>query len=462
MGAAESDAGPASACIDLILNQAVTAALLAAPLQWRVRVVEQIDVDSPSQTHRRRSLQTQPLRSVIAEAAGISGSAAGDTATHALLALPVAPVPKGPLLNFDIFGPDGEPALLLPRAEIAARQLLLLARQAKEAGLALTPGAALVAEHAFAFTDAPWREFRPDLQAYLLAGTKPEAAGHLHQWQTLAAAAGSALAPYADTPSADSAVECPALVLPGLLVEELLPDPAAATAALQEYLALCTAAVAAANDKTDQTRAGAAAVFLNTLVDYGAHYDLMAVMKVPLDEPFLVKTADRRSLRLTFWRNQGRQTLVIADAQSNHVALRVVDPNARLRGTPRADHPAGGPAYGMFAATSSAQVHSFYASDSDRDYRIALVFSVATLKRLQVVPYAVAAGLVATAVAALVENPGDRELALLVSPAALAATILLSREPSALGSRLRVVSTYALFGAAALLVLVGACLYLQG
>jgi hypothetical protein len=57
------------------------------------------------------------------------------------------------------------------------------------------------------------------------------------------------------------------------------------------------------------------------------------------------------------------------------------------------------------------------------------------------------------------EDPADRELALLVGPAALASSILLAREPSALGSRLRVVSTYLLAAAIALLVAVGASLY---
>lgn len=448
--------------VDLLLNRDVTAALLGAPLEWRVRVVEQVDVDSPTATLRQRSLQTQPLRPVIAAALSLPEVQAAGVATHALLAIPVAPVRKGPLLDFDVFGPDGESALLLPRAEIAARQVLLLARQAEEAGLPLTVAAAVVAEQAFAFTDAPWRQFRPDLHAYLLAGTGADAEPHIGEWARLAAAAGSALAQYADTPSTDSAVECPALVVPALLAEGLVGDPAAATRALQEYLDLSLAAVAAAQDDSDAVRAGSALVFLNTLVDYGAHYDLMAIMKVPLDEPFLVKTSDRRSLNLSIGRNEGSQSLVIADAQSNHVALRVIDPNARLAGTPRADHPAGGRAYGLFAATQSAQVHSFYASDPDRDYRIVLVFQVATLKRLQAVPYAIAVGLVALSLVVLAEDPGDRELALLVTPAALAATILLSREPSALGSRLRLVSTYALAGATALLVLVGAFLYLSG
>lgn len=248
-----SEGDGARACVDPILNRDVTAAL-AAPLDWRVRVVEQIDVDSPSQTYRRRSLQRQPLRPEVAQDAAIPSSPAGDTATHALLALPVAPVPKGPLLDFGVYGPDGKPALLLPRAEIAARQVLLLARQAEKAGLVLTPGAAAVVELAFAFTDAPWRQYRPDLYAYQLAGTGPDAEAHLQEWQELAVAAGSTLAPYADVPSTDSAVEYPALVVPALLVEELVNGPVGATEALQDYLAPCTAAVEAASD--DTTRAG--------------------------------------------------------------------------------------------------------------------------------------------------------------------------------------------------------------
>jgi hypothetical protein len=337
---------------DLVLDRDVTVALLLDPLDWRVRVVEQIEIDSPNGATRRRSLQTQPLRPLVAAAAR---QALGDGSPpgRALLALPVAPVPKGPLVDFDVTGPDGRSALLLPRAEIAARQAVFMSRLADRAGLAVTPGAAVVFEQAFAFTGSPWSEFDGDLDAYLTAGTERPVAPHMPAWRELSARAAACLAPWADVADPDSAVEHPALIVPVLLASGAAEAPAAVTSLLEEYVVLCERVLTVAAD--DDGPAGAAAVYwLGALVDYGGHYDLMAVMDVPLDEPFLVKTADRRPLVLSRFRNEGRQSVVIADAQSNHVTLRVVDPNARLAGKVRADTPAGADrAYGVFPATAT-------------------------------------------------------------------------------------------------------------
>ena len=82
-----------------------------------------------------------------------------------------------------------------------------------------------------------------------------------------------------------------------------------------------------------------------------------------------------------------------------------------------------------------------------------LSFRVALLRRLQLVHYALTAVLVATAGAVVALRPPPSDLALIVGPATFAASVLLSREPSALGSRLRVVTTVAVTGATVLLAL---------
>lgn len=83
------------------------------------------------------------------------------------------------------------------------------------------------------------------------------------------------------------------------------------------------------------------------------------------------------------------------------------------------------------------------------------------MRRLQLVPYAV--GVVLAAVAWLIRNadPGPRELALLVGPGALAASIVLAREPSALGSRLRRLSNLWVVAGMAAVFLVAAWRYVQ-
>lgn len=200
---------------------------------------------------------------------------------------------------------------------------------------------------------------------------------------------------------------------------------------------------------------------LNSLADYGAHYDMMVACEVPLDAPFMIRFKERRDVNFAIWTGRATQSLVVADAQSNHVALSVVDPNVRIVSA-QALAPDGLPAFGAFAARASQQVYAFYASSEDREYRVDLSFRLAPLFRLQLVPYLVALLLLLLGVGLFREDSLTlRDAALAVGPAALAASILLAREPSTLGSRLRVASSSAVFAALVFVVVVAAWKYIQ-
>jgi hypothetical protein len=426
-------------CLDLTGNKDVTVALLADPSAWRVRVVEQIDVDSPVSVLRRRSLQCAPLRPVLREL--LRGPD-----REALLVLPYALVPKGPLLDFDVTGPGGSAAFLVQRVDIATREIALLDAMATAAGLPLPPAARVVVEAALGYTEVQWREFRPEIVEYLAEGTGRDVSSpDLHEWSAISREVGTLLAPFSDLPEPlDSAVENPALVVPSLV--------AGGYDAVGEALDAYRALVRQAALRPDETTGP----FLRTLVRYGTHYDLMAVTRVPLDEPFLVKIADRRPVRLSPVLNDGEQSVALRDARSNHIALRVTDPNARLSKVEATTPDREDLAYGAFTARSTAQVYAFYAFEPDRDEHIALRFRVSTLRRLQLVPYAVVLALLVLSVAILVFDPSRRDVALVAAPATFAASILLAREPSALGSRLRRVSTFLVVAATGLLLSIAA------
>jgi hypothetical protein len=154
---------------------------------------------------------------------------------------------------------------------------------------------------------------------------------------------------------------------------------------------------------------------------------------------------------------------VIADAQTNHVTFKVPDPNVRIRKFRAIKPDSNNYSYGAFQSRQDPQNRAFYAHDQDRDYRIRLSFQLGLLRRLQLVPYLVASLLALLIVALLVERPGDlRTLAVIVGPAALAASVLLAREPSTLGSRLRLVSSLAVTAALLGLISVSAVLYVTG
>ncbi|WP_293780840.1 hypothetical protein [uncultured Aeromicrobium sp.] len=233
-----------------------------------------------------------------------------------------------------------------------------------------------------------------------------------------------------------------------------------ATSLLHDYAEILT--LLEERDAQDN-QPGEAGEALNALADYANHYDLMAAMEVPLDEPFLVKFSERRSLRLDSITNSGSQDLIIADAQTNHVTFKVADPNVQITSFTALRAGSAEAAFGAFESRSDRQHRAFYAHGGDRDYHIRLRFRLALLRRLQLVPYAAAILLLLLTSAMLHEQLGDlRELAVVAAPAALGASVLLVREPSTLGSRLRSASSFVLGFALLLLLAAAVWLYVQG
>ena len=325
--------------VDLTSNVDVTVALLNDPWAWKVRVVEQIDVDSPESARRRRSLQCAALRPVIAHAASLKPVTGAKGPDEALVVVPIAPIPKGPLLEFDLEGPGGSQAFLVQRADIATRETAFIARAARGVGHAVPASVLQMVEAALGFAGAHWSRYRPDLRQYLADGLEAAFdAAAADTCVTLARRAAGILEPFTETPAPlDSPVENPALVVPHLVAEGTQSSERV-VAMLAEYVEWVGALSELATSGSEQ--APDARVLVESLVDYGHHYDLMAIVAVPLDEPFLIRVADRRPLVLSPFVNEGEQSLVIADARSNHVTVRVTDRTSGWRGCGRGRRPA--------------------------------------------------------------------------------------------------------------------------
>ncbi len=438
---------------NLIDDHSVTVSMLANPLEWRTRVVEEITVDAATTCLRRRSLQVVSLRKQL-------GAAVEPDDSHALLALYVAPTPRGPLLDFDVRGPEGD-GWLLPRVEIAGIQARYLEQLASACQQPVSADLHELLTAVCGFTGELLADFKgKSLAAYLEAGlgrAVPDAT--VQTWSNIGDSCRDVLRPRLDVFLGYSAPENPALVLPQLFAAEILTSYEHATACLREYQDLLLTVAR----QVDQSAPTVADEFLVALADYANYYDLIVAMRVPLDEPFIVKTAERRDLRLSPFSNSGTQELVIADAQTNHVTFKVPDPNVRIRRFRAIMPNSDGFSYGAFQSRQSPQNRAFYAHDPDRDYRVRLSFQLGLLRRLQLVPYLVTGLLVLLAIALLTEQPDDlRTLAVVVGPAALAASILLAREPSTLGSRLRLASSLTVTIALLGLILVAAGLYVSG
>lgn len=451
--------------VDLTDSVRLTCALLAKPLEWRARAVEQITVDRASFAMSRRSLQAQPLRPFV-DALDLDRRRRRtcERASRARLVLPVGPMTKGPLLDFDVEGPEGRPAHLLQRGAIAYRERCLLEDYARTAGLPIPSNVVDVVEAIVGFTEGPWqaigkrrwRGARRSLRAYLEQGIEPVPdAGTIDELVDLSLRSGRTLARLAVTDPL-SATSLPALVVPQLLLNGVFSDLADATSALRS-LAVFLEDMLAASDPVEPT---AANDFLESFADYGRAFDAMVLVEVPLDDAFLMKTSERRPLGMRVVRNRAVQQIVIADARSNHVVLKMGDPSATL-GKVEATGATNGLAVGAFTARRTQEVHSFYAYEPDRDYRVALEIKLRSPWNLRLVPYGLAMLLAAIAFVVWSEPPEDVALVSVAGPAALAASILLTREQTSLGRRLRRFSSVMVALALAAVVGVVAAVYLR-
>ncbi|HYQ76401.1 hypothetical protein [Cellulomonas sp.] len=431
--------------VDLIDDREATAALLAHPLEWRTRAVEHIEIDGESSCRRRRSLQCAPLQELLPGAAR--------RAKFAMLALNVAPVPRGPLFEFDVTGPFGA-AYLLPRQEIALRQALFIRDLAESAGFPVSDQCVDFLVAMFGMPRTPDREAKEqsnfEIGEYLSDGLNGAGVSHYDNWIGASREVAQVIDRKLDRDSPRSPTRLPVLAIPEY-VGATEATPPSVDAVIREYSHLIQSADAA----SVSGKPGAVDELLASVADYGDYYDLIVATKVPLREPFVMSYSERRNLSLSFWSGAGSQDLVIADAVSNHVALEVADPSVELGRRVEAVQPGtGAVTYGAFTGRSTRQFWSMYAHGSDRDYRITLKFRVRPLSRLQGVPYVLSVMLVLLAFAMWNERIRElNELALIAGPAALAASLLIAREQTSVASRVRLASSGVV--AAALLFLLG-------
>lgn len=441
--------------VDLSGDRDLTTNLLFYPLDWRIRAVEQIRLDGAYSCARRRSLQCGPLRELLPTRWKES------RATEALIVLNVAPVGRGPLLDFDVAGPLG-PAYVLPRTEIAEREAHFLTRLASEAGLAMSPLCLDLITAALGLSDTAATEHygsrRFSLTRYLEDGLGRRISPDLvREWSELSRRADQVLRSRVVGSRPLMATLDPVIAVPSMSIAAS-GDDAAIRAALFDYAEFLEAALVQSGS---QESTSAADDLLNSIADYSISFDLLVATRVPLDEPFVVTYSERRDLKISWLTRRARQDVVLADARSNHLTLEATDANTKVHRV-RARVPGSRQlTYGGFAGRQSDQYWTMYASDLDRDYRASLRFRILPLARLEVVPFAVAAVLLLLTLGLWHDRVRTiGELALIAGPSALAASVLLAREQSSLGARLRGPVTWAVAGALAVLVLSAVLLYL--
>jgi hypothetical protein len=452
-GARSWKANRDSGSVDLSANRAVTTALLRNPLEWRIRAVEQVGFDTASTCSRHRTLQCAPLRPILDEEVPPS-------AETAFIALYFASVPRGALLDLDLEGPGGAVAHLLKREEIAAREEAYLYSLASDIGLPVSSAVRNLIMATLAYTKTTHESLTAtapmdNLADYLADGLGvlvPEVA--LTRWRNYDNRALASLRSFDDSRDVDTSPTAhPVIALPFMDLGEAVVELDGIESALRGYAELLEELRSSASEGTLEWD------FLSSLADYGHNYDLMAATEVPLDRPFVIKYSERRDIEVERY-GYVSQDIVTADAGSNHVVLFTTDPSVEIR-NPKALVPnSTEKAFGLFGTRSSTQTFAVYAHDRDRDYRATFRAQLKTSLRIRGTVYAAAGLLIALTVGVFFQPPHTvSNFALIVGPTSLAASVLLFREQSTLGSTLRRLSTGVLTGALVALLVVSVVSY---
>lgn len=445
---------------EVLRSTSTTTRLLALPLEWRTRAVERLEFDAAGYLLRRRSLQIAPLRQLVADLLPSEDGPDGPV----VVALPLALMPKGPLLDVDIRGPQGD-AVLLPRQEAAVHELSYVRHLAALAAHSLNPRVALVAQALLEHTGVV-RLPEPDADSRVIAR-------YLHQHDldvgravarrlaTCTRRAEQALQPWSGGPlDTVSTTASPYLAVPVLLRDAGLPDLPAAVRHVEEYAEvlddLATAALAQASPTAAQD-------LLSVLSDYGRHFEMVVHVELDLDRDCLLRLRHRAAFRLSALRHRARVDAVMADCLSNHVSLRVDDAGTRLvvehvlnagTGSPACFGP-GSPASEVVSGSGGEQINSYYVFENDRDFRVAFLVRLSVLRRTQAVHVLLVTLLVLLVAALTARAPQNfATLAVAAGPVGVTASVLLLRESSTLGSRLRRTLTSALLLALAALLVV--------
>ncbi|MEU1282941.1 hypothetical protein [Kitasatospora sp. NPDC005856] len=391
---------------------------------------------------------------------------------------------KGNLLDFSVTVNE-KPAYLLPRTEHAKIYAKFLKVQASEASLSLDSDLKQFLEWIFAFTNADWQRVWGDARRsryssaeerdemvlrYLLEqGIKRYTPGvpssdDVRDWSVRIAPIRDIVS-YSVGANIDSASQNPLLALPKV--------PFASGVDEGDIADLLDRLVKLVKDadqlSLSKTPAGEAAKRLvAAYAGYGSYWDALVECDAPLDEPFMIKTQEKRGLHLAepgetvqnglvrgsnwAWRKASSQLVVVGDAKSNHVNVRVADPNVELYAkgvrilNERYEKHDRGPDF----QTATPELLSFYYSaqrEGGRPHRVWLNLPLRTSlsgsTSRWVILLMTSTALVAFASflfhwfnAGVNRTIGAGDVAVILVPSAIAASLLLVRESSTLNAEI--------------------------
>jgi hypothetical protein len=449
--------------LDLTDVDEVTTTLLAPPQEFqglRRRVVDQFTILSANRCRLARSVNWGPLDGLLAQIvpAVRRVDTRGRLTGEVSLLLPVSTLPKRALVAFDLRGPSGSDAHLMPYTVSVAIQGNLVALLAAGIGRP-------VPEPARRMVDAISR-FRPGRLSSnwpeLLRGGEPLTLGAigdylvreagltvdaslLRAWQGIVAPAQETLAealaePFDPLSSAETLL---------LAVGELWRDPDVPAAlgvnGIETHLREFAAWV------EHVRRAGEPAVpVLTTVAEYGRRWEALAEVTCDPYRPVLIKMLEERRTVLArrspvrdgvpWWRWVTTPVAVVdldpGSISSYHVSIGTDDTSVEIRNPVMLD---------LFDARvertyvedvqRNREVYAFYITDAGRPPRSRLVVGLSVSRDVSRVTTAIGTLMALTVgLSALPFELGADAVAVVAIPSSFAATVLLTRERSSLAA----------------------------
>ncbi|WP_369362983.1 hypothetical protein AB5L52_06730 [Streptomyces sp. CG4] len=427
--------------------------LLRQPMKWRMRAVERIELSSHRWSVRNRRIHAKALKQVE-ELDHLLGSVPKELydAPHeeVTLVLPLSQMTKNPVVDFQA-QVNGQEVSRLSREEgarIQARYFKELVREATGIQISETLEETLTA--VFGSTYPPKGA---DHESYVQEQLQLD---EIHRSiavstdQQIISIKNDIIA-NRSLPKRESAAQDPLLALPYLNELRI----ASGEAALDDEN-LATRLREVKNFLNDLRDHGTADQLLRLYAEYGRHWEAFARCKVPLDRPFFITVATKRHIEFESPERESIFFRVVhwvwpvawshmrfADARSNHVNIRVPDINVefskkrcgarnnlnrKLEVPPEHEH-------------KTSELFAIYSSRACRDNRL----WVKTPLRLTWLTIFIHLLVIATILATLGVTWrvwGDfgrrltaQQLALLLTPSTFAASLLLVRDSSPLGSK---------------------------
>jgi len=436
---------PQNHALDLTGNVALTV-LLMRDDYWRSRIVETVTIDRALAARTNRGYQVAPLIEAVKDI--LDGSE--PAADHVHVVLPLGALPKRIMVGFDVIVQSGE-AFLLKRREIARRQSAFISDLAqKDLGIEPKPKTLEFLTAICEFTPGPWQRFRrgwyrfrrdsKSLRQYLESGLGfPIEDNELRTWQESASSICKLMhTSLRERPDRESSSENILLALPILSAKGLLPSVSTVTQYVKEleyFISEC------AGKCDESTR------ILKTIAEYGKRFPVLISCKVPLREPASVSVAQDIPLKIGL-RGRSEIDVIFNDAASNHIAIRVSDPDVQLKWRKLGGSNGEKLRVNLFnLVRESKEDLAIYGSEPDRPDRIRLrfrltlpwvpklimmAFVLLTMASIYMVVYL---GNV-TDVAGQTRLASD-DLAVFVVPTTLAAGLVLVQQRTSLGSRLQ-------------------------